>query len=86
MSHFFLTRVEFGLDRLGTDLVDDVADLELRLSQDLVIGLGRQESGHLEDVSFEALEHGLGKFLGMGLLLRGQFGAGHRGLRVDKSS
>jgi hypothetical protein len=81
-----LTRVEFGLDGLGADRVDDVADLELGLSQDLVIGLGGQESGHLEDVSFEGLEHGLDEFLGMGLLLGGQLRGGHRGLRVDKGS
>src|SRR4051794_8551095 len=40
LGNFFLTRVEFGPDRPGADLVDEVADLELGLSQDLMIGPG----------------------------------------------
>jgi hypothetical protein len=81
-----LTRIEFGLDRLGSDLVDDVADLELSWSQKLTIGLGSQEPGHPEDVGFERFENRSGKFLGMRLLLGGQIRGAHRGLRVDKRS
>jgi hypothetical protein len=81
-----LARVEFGLDRLGADLMDDVPDLEFGLSQDLMIGLGGQEAGHPEDVLFHRLEDDLRQFLGVGFLLGGQFGGGHRGLRVDKRS
>jgi len=81
-----LTRLEFGLDRLGVDLMDDVADLELGLSQDLIVRLGGQEAGHLQEVAFDGPQEGLGQVLGMGLLLGGQVGGGHRGLLVDKSS
>ena len=81
-----MTRLEFGLEHLGADLMEDVPDLEFGLAENLGVGLGREQAGHLEDVLFHRLEDDLGQFLGVGFLLGGQFGDKHRGFLVDKSS
>lgn len=81
-----MARVELGLDRLGAEPVNDVADLELGLPQDLMVGLGGQEAGHLEEIGLEGLGEDLGQFLSVGLLLGGQLGGAHWGLLVNKRS
>ena len=51
-----MTRLEFGLEHLGADLMEDVPDLEFGLAENLGVGLGREQAGHLEDVLFHRLE------------------------------
>ena len=60
-----------GLEGPGSDPVDDVAELELGLPEEFVVGLGGQQLGDRPHVLLHGGEHRLVKFLGhAGLLLR----------------
>src|SRR5262249_60805393 len=71
--------VESGLEGLGAEAVDRVADRELRLAEELAVGLGGQEAGEPLGLVQERLLHQLEEALGLGLLLGGQGGVGHEG-------
>jgi hypothetical protein len=43
------------LERLGSDLVDAIADLEFGLSQELVVGFGREQVGQKVQVGVDGL-------------------------------
>jgi hypothetical protein len=79
-----LTVLELGLDHLGGGPVDEVADLELGGAEELVIGLGGEQFGHLSDLGLGGPEGLLGEDLGAFLLLGGQVGRRHGAVRVNK--
>jgi len=52
----FFPLVESGLDGLGSDFVDPVADLELGLAEDLSVGLGGEQLGDPSDFLADHVE------------------------------
>jgi hypothetical protein len=51
----FFPLVQSGLEGLGPDLVDSVADLEFGLSQELPIGFGGEQFGEAAEVGVGGL-------------------------------
>jgi len=68
----FFPPVDGGLDRLGSDLVDLISDLELGLPEELVLGFEGQEPGDLPEFVLGRLSHGLEEPLGFVLLFGGE--------------
>ena len=61
-----------GLDRLGSDLVNDVSDLELRRAQELRVGLGGQKLSDSPVVVFGGPMNRLKDAFGFGSLFRSE--------------
>jgi hypothetical protein len=76
--------LDLGLNHPRGRLVDEAADLELGGAEELAVGLGGEEFGHLADFGLGRLESLLGEDLGAFLLLGGQVGRRHGAVRVDK--
>jgi hypothetical protein len=64
--------VKSGLEGLGSDLVDSFSDLELGLSEELVIGLGGEEVSQEPEVGFGGLTERLIDSIGQSSLVGGQ--------------
>jgi hypothetical protein len=79
-----LTVLDLGLDHPRGRLVDEVADLELGGAEELAVGLGGEELGHLADLDPGGLEGLLGEDPGAFLLFGSQVGRRHGAIRVDK--
>ena len=67
-----------GLEGLGPDGVDEVADLELGRSEQVPVGLGGQEFGQASDVGREGGGEVLAETVGVGLLIGGEVKLRHR--------
>src|SRR5207253_2299451 len=63
-----------GLQRLGPDVVDAVADLELGGPEEVAVRLGRQQSGQAFQVRIGGLLENLVDAGGLGFLVGGQVG------------
>jgi hypothetical protein len=72
-----LTVLDLDLDHPGGRAVDEVADLELRAAEELTIGLGGEQLGHLADFVLGGPEALFGEDFGTLLLLGGQLGGSH---------
>ena len=64
---FFLR--EALLDRLGGDLVSNIADLELVVTEDVGVVGGGEVGGQLADLSIDCFADGSGEILNLGPLL-----------------
>jgi hypothetical protein len=76
--------LDLGLDHPRREFVGEVTDLELGGAEELAIGLGGQEFGHLLDLGLGGLEGLLGEDLGVFLLLGSQIESGHGAVLLNK--
>jgi hypothetical protein len=70
----FFPLVQSGLQGLGSQAVDRLADLELRGAEELRVGLGGEQACEAAGLVQEGLLEGLEEALGFGFLLGGQVG------------
>ncbi len=74
--------LDLGLDHAGGGLVHEVADPELSGAEELAIGAGGEQFGHLTEFTLGGSEGLLVEDLGTLLLLGGQVGGRHGVVRV----
>src|SRR5262249_6038589 len=72
----FFAPVQGGLEGAGAEAVDRVADLELGLTQELIVGLGGEQASEAAGLIQEGLLEGLEEALGFGFLVGGEVHAG----------
>jgi hypothetical protein len=74
--------LDLGFDHAGGGLVDEVADLELGGAEELPVGSGGEQLGHLAEFALGGGDGPLVEDLGALLLLGGQVGVRHGVVRV----
>jgi hypothetical protein len=79
-----LTVLDLRLDHPGGGLVHEVADLKLGATEEVSIGLGGEQLGHLADLVLGGPEALLGEDLGALVLVGSQVGRRHEAVRVYK--
>ena len=67
----------------GADVVNEVAQLQLGLSEGVLAGVRDEQAGDLEDVGGDGLGDVQGEFLGLGFLFGGQWFL-HGGLKEEE--
>lgn len=80
----FFPLVQSGLDGVGSDLVDTIADLELRGSEDLVILLGGEQPSDPQGFFLRFLADDIRQALGIGFLFGSEDGVSRFEVRHGK--